>query len=276
MLTHILIVLKLILFGTSACLQLELSFLTSPPCHTNYETIPKWKHVLMRIQLHCHQNDHASSQDQTLNGHFIYGICTWKVKEKLLQVQCYERNVQDLRMSLMFQKRKGLQEKGGCIRFARHTKFRSIGGMGKQGQWTLQLLGWNNNDARKLWQGLHHEIVSILTRQLSFLSKQPDLLWFRNLTIQTLSAPPDCGLAMHQLSGKKKEKFCITIGLACNADGTEKLEPIFIGKSSKPQCFKKYTPEQCGFYYHNNKKAWMTSSIFEEYVFIFPSNANWN
>ncbi|KIM60149.1 hypothetical protein SCLCIDRAFT_124876 [Scleroderma citrinum Foug A] len=84
-------------------------------------------------------------------------------------------------------------------------------------------------------------------------------------------APPDRGLATRQLSGKKKEKIHITIGLACNADGTEKLEPIFIGKSSKPRCFKKYTPEQCGFYYRNNKKAWMTSSIFEEYVFVFPS-----
>jgi len=83
-------------------------------------------------------------------------------------------------------------------------------------------------------------------------------------------------LATRQLSGKKKEKFRITVGLACNADGTEKLEPIFIGKSSKPRCFKKYTPDQCGFYYRNNKKAWMTSSLFEEYVFVFPSNANQN
>ncbi|KIM50827.1 hypothetical protein SCLCIDRAFT_144589 [Scleroderma citrinum Foug A] len=77
-------------------------------------------------------------------------------------------------------------------------------------------------------------------------------------------APPDRGLATRQLSGKKKDKFHITVGLACNADGSEKLEPIFIGKATKPRCFKKQTPEQCGFYYRNNSKAWMTSSIFEE------------
>ncbi|KIK13079.1 hypothetical protein PISMIDRAFT_119601, partial [Pisolithus microcarpus 441] len=78
--------------------------------------------------------------------------------------------------------------------------------------------------------------------------------------------PPDHGLATCQLSGKKKEKFRITVGLACNADRSEKLEPIFIGKSSKPRCFKKQTPEECGFYYRNNEKAWMTSSIFEECI----------
>jgi DDE superfamily endonuclease len=46
------------------------------------------------------------------------------------------------------------------------------------------------------------------------------------------------------MSGKKKEKFCITVGIACNADGSEKLEPFFIGRARKPCCFKKQTPEQ--------------------------------
>jgi len=77
-------------------------------------------------------------------------------------------------------------------------------------------------------------------------------------------------LATCQLSRKKKDKFHITVGLACNSDGSEKLEPIFIGKASKPQCFKKQSPEQCGFYYRNNSKAWMTSSLSEEYVLVSP------
>lgn len=80
------------------------------------------------------------------------------------------------------------------------------------------------------------------------------------------SAPPDRGLVTQQMSGKKKEKFCISIGLACNADGSKRLEPFFISKAKKPRCFKKQTPEQWGFYYRNNKKAWMTAVIFEEYV----------
>jgi hypothetical protein len=54
------------------------------------------------------------------------------------------------------------------------------------------------------------------------------------------------------------------MGIGCNADGSEKLPIVFIGKSAKPRCFKKKTPEQLGFYYRNNKTAWMTMVIFEE------------
>ncbi|KIK22672.1 hypothetical protein PISMIDRAFT_79125, partial [Pisolithus microcarpus 441] len=77
-------------------------------------------------------------------------------------------------------------------------------------------------------------------------------------------APPDRGLATQQMSGKKKDKFRITIGLACNADGSEKLPLLFIGKSAKPRCFRGRTPKALGFDYYNNKKAWMTMVIFEE------------
>jgi hypothetical protein len=65
------------------------------------------------------------------------------------------------------------------------------------------------------------------------------------------------------MSGKKKDRFRISIALACNAEG-DKLEPFFIGKAAKPRCFKKQTPEQRGFNYRSNKKAWMTSALFEE------------
>ena len=84
-----------------------------------------------------------------------------------------------------------------------------------------------------------------------------------NLT-QEISAPPDWGLASQQMSGKKSSKFRITVGFLCNADGSEKWPIFFIGKSKKPRCFGKITPQQRGFYYRNNKTAWMTSAYFEE------------
>ena len=76
--------------------------------------------------------------------------------------------------------------------------------------------------------------------------------------------PPDCGLATHKISGKKKNKFRLTVFFACNATGTEKLPPFFIGRSKQPCCFRKKTAKQLGFYYRNNKKAWMTRVLFEE------------
>ena len=79
-------------------------------------------------------------------------------------------------------------------------------------------------------------------------------------------APPDCGLATQQMSGKKKDKFRITLSFACNASGTEKFPIVFIGRYKQPRCFKRTSPEQLGFYYRYNKTAWMTSVIFEEFV----------
>jgi hypothetical protein len=83
-----------------------------------------------------------------------------------------------------------------------------------------------------------------------------------------ISVSPDQGLAAKQMSGKKVNKFCITVSFACNADGSEKLPIFFIGKSKKPQCFGK-GPNKRGFYYCNNKTAWMTAAYFEESVSYF-------
>lgn len=56
------------------------------------------------------------------------------------------------------------------------------------------------------------------------------------------------------------------LGFACNADGSEKMPLVIIRKSRWPRCFKARSPAEHGFYYRNNKKAWMTWEIFEEYA----------
>ena len=82
------------------------------------------------------------------------------------------------------------------------------------------------------------------------------------------SAPPDRGLAAEQMSGKKQNRFRITLAFACNADGSERRKPMIIGKSAKPRCFKNTSPNSRGFYYRNNERAWMTAELFEEYVMV--------
>ena len=83
-----------------------------------------------------------------------------------------------------------------------------------------------------------------------------------------LFAPPGRGLATKQMSGKKTKKFKITVKFACNADEA----PIFfIGKSKQPRCFKRITRKAHGFYYWNNKSAWMTSKYFEEWIIAFDA-----
>ena len=69
-----------------------------------------------------------------------------------------------------------------------------------------------------------------------------------------VSAPPDRGLATKQMSRKKKLKFWLTLGLACNADGSEKMPIFYIGYSKQPRVFKNQTPASRGFYYRNDRK----------------------
>lgn len=76
--------------------------------------------------------------------------------------------------------------------------------------------------------------------------------------------PPDRGLAQQQLSGIKGDKTRLTYGFCVNATGTVKLEPLIIGHSKKPRCFKRKFPKDLGFLYYWNKKAWMTGSLFSE------------
>jgi hypothetical protein len=66
------------------------------------------------------------------------------------------------------------------------------------------------------------------------------------------------------MSGKKKDRFRITLGFACNANRSEKMPAFYIGRAMKPKYFDKKSPNELGFYYRNNKKAWMTSELFEE------------
>ena len=78
--------------------------------------------------------------------------------------------------------------------------------------------------------------------------------------------PPDHGLTDEKCLGVKGKKVQLTFAFTMNADGTEKLEPIIIGKAKKPRAFNKKTGNKLGFYYRNNAKAWMTTSLYQEWL----------
>ena len=63
--------------------------------------------------------------------------------------------------------------------------------------------------------------------------------------------------------GMKVSKKRLTVLFTANADGSDKKEPIVIGKYANPRCFKgKVLP--CP--YRANNKAWMTSTLWEEWL----------
>ena len=78
--------------------------------------------------------------------------------------------------------------------------------------------------------------------------------------------PPDRGLSDKKGSGIKGKKLRLTYLLATNADGLQKLPPLIIRKAQKPCAFKNKTGSQLGFNYWSNGKAWMTSTIYQEWL----------
>lgn len=80
---------------------------------------------------------------------------------------------------------------------------------------------------------------------------------------------PDRTIASRQIGGLKKDKTRITIALCANSDGTEKRDLFFIGHAEKPRAFNKKRGEHYGFYYRWNKKAWMTTILFQEWLLKF-------
>lgn len=63
---------------------------------------------------------------------------------------------------------------------------------------------------------------------------------------------------------RAKKRF--VVALAANADGSEKLQPLFVSHHESPKCFKKKSAEQHGLHYFWNPKAWMTGVIFSRWV----------
>lgn len=57
------------------------------------------------------------------------------------------------------------------------------------------------------------------------------------------------------MSGVKSEKTRIIYAFCANMDGSDKREPLIIGHTQRPRCFKGYQASELGFDYCWNKKA---------------------
>ncbi|GBN53223.1 Tigger transposable element-derived protein 4 [Araneus ventricosus] len=62
----------------------------------------------------------------------------------------------------------------------------------------------------------------------------------------------------------KQSKVRLTVLLAANKDGSEKLPPLMIGRSEKPRCFAKV--KSFPLKYKANRKAWTSSEIFKDWL----------
>ena len=76
----------------------------------------------------------------------------------------------------------------------------------------------------------------------------------------------DKTLATKRLSRRKKSKERLSIALCVNADGSHKLPPLVIGKYANPRCFKNINIGNLPITYRNNAKAWMLTTLFQEWL----------
>ncbi|CAG8687603.1 20221_t:CDS:2, partial [Dentiscutata erythropus] len=77
---------------------------------------------------------------------------------------------------------------------------------------------------------------------------------------------PDRTLATRRLSGRKMNKECLSVALCVNTNGSHKLDPLVIGKYQRPRCFKNIRIQNMPMKYSSNAKAWMISSLFQEWI----------
>lgn len=63
----------------------------------------------------------------------------------------------------------------------------------------------------------------------------------------------------------------LTVVLAVNADASERPEPMFIGSIKLPPLTEELDADTRNFYYQNNKRAWMTPVMFQDWVSAFDT-----
>ncbi|XP_046571298.1 tigger transposable element-derived protein 6-like [Haliotis rubra] len=80
---------------------------------------------------------------------------------------------------------------------------------------------------------------------------------------------PNSTLCTAPVSGKKQSKDRLTVMLTVNAIGTEKLKPLVIHKFNRPRCFGRTFDPTSVCHWYINKRAWMTSLIFQDLLVNF-------
>ena len=94
-----------------------------------------------------------------------------------------------------------------------------------------------------------------------------------NKTTLFYDLPPNKTLSTIRNYGKQSVKSRVTVALCCNASGSEKMEPMIIGKFRKPRCYKGVEIEMRGIVYVASLNAYITVITLKVVASILYSNA---
>ena len=117
-----------------------------------------------------------------------------------------------------------------------------------------------DQESAKVWQNA--KLEDILARY------DPDDIYNADETGLFYRATPDGSLTYRHetISGWKKAMDRVTVLCCTNMTGTDKKKLVVIGKARKPKCFGSVSVEKLPVTYYANTNAWMTSSIFTEWL----------
>ncbi len=73
---------------------------------------------------------------------------------------------------------------------------------------------------------------------------------------------PNKTLATLTRGGAKAGKERMTTAFCCNLTGSEKMQPVIIGKAALPLSFRKVQIDSVPFHYFHNKTAWQNRGTF--------------
>ena len=80
---------------------------------------------------------------------------------------------------------------------------------------------------------------------------------------------PNGGLSTQNLAGRKQDKTRITIVVATNATGSDRIPLWLIGTAKTPRTLRKVNTRAIGCVWRWNKKAWMRGNIMAEWLHAF-------
>ncbi|CAI5536514.1 unnamed protein product [Closterium sp. Naga37s-1] len=105
-----------------------------------------------------------------------------------------------------------------------------------------------------------------LPKLLLYLAVNPrDVVNFDETALYT-SALPRKTYGRARVAGRKIPKDRITVAYMCNADGSTMWRPLIISKSKRPVDFRPDFDPEPYVYWRSNKKGWMTSTLFTNYI----------
>ena len=77
-------------------------------------------------------------------------------------------------------------------------------------------------------------------------------------------AHPNKTLAQGKVKGRKLQKEHVTLALAVNSIGIDKLKLLVIYTFKQPRCLGRWQPRDV--WWHSIKTAWMKGDIFEAWI----------